>query len=30
MSGVSLGVFFLGTFIGFQLKTQDTGMDLMV
>lgn len=28
MSGVSLGVFFLGTFIGFQLKTQDIGMDL--
>lgn len=27
MSGVSLGVFFLGTFIGFQLKTQDIGMD---
>lgn len=28
MSRVSLGVFFLGTFIGFQLKTQDIGMDL--
>lgn len=28
MSGVSLGVFFLGTFIGFQLKTQDIGMYL--
>lgn len=28
MSGVSLGVFFLGTFIGFQRKTQDIGMDL--
>lgn len=28
MSGVSLGVFFLDTFIGFQLKTQDIGMDL--
>lgn len=28
VSGVSLGVFFLGTFIEFQLKTQDIGMDL--
>lgn len=28
MSGVSLGVFFLGTIIGFQRKTHDIGMDL--
>lgn len=28
MSGVSLGVFFLDTFIGFQLETQDIGMAL--
>lgn len=27
MSGVSLGVFFLGACIGFQLKSQDIGMD---
>lgn len=30
MSRGSWGVFFLGAFIGFQLKTQDTGRDLRV